>query len=163
MAKDRMKLTFLGTRGNIEARSRRHKRHSALLVIYHQRRVMIDCGVDWRDEIADVAPHAIFVTHAHPDHAWGLADGADCPVYATAVTWKAIARYPRDERVEIKPRTPVHLISPYLDLGLVWLSFVAAGSGAREVAPLSDKRSIMPSTPCHQRGGLPAQYDVNLQ
>jgi phosphoribosyl 1,2-cyclic phosphodiesterase len=104
-----MKLTFLGTRGNIEARSRRHKRHSALLVTYHHTRLMIDCGADWRSEIASVAPKAILITHAHPDHAWGLADGCHCPVYATADTWKAIAHYPVKQRIEVKPGDIVHL------------------------------------------------------
>jgi len=40
-----MKLTFLGTRGNIDARTRRHRMHSSLLVSYYRNRVMIDCGI----------------------------------------------------------------------------------------------------------------------
>ena len=93
-----MKLTFLGTRGNIEARNRRHRRHSALLVAYHGRRVMVDCGADWAGKLDEVSPHAIVVTHAHPDHAWGLADGAPCPVYATEEAWKDMADYPLEQR-----------------------------------------------------------------
>lgn len=42
-----MKLVFLGTRAEIEPRSRRHRRHASLLVEYRRRRVMIDCGKDW--------------------------------------------------------------------------------------------------------------------
>lgn len=91
-----MKLTFLGTRGEIEARTRRHRRHTALLVEYRGGRVMIDCGADWRGRIDDVAPRAIVLTHAHPDHAWGLQDGAPCAVWATAETWEDIADYPID-------------------------------------------------------------------
>ena len=104
-----MKLTFLGTKANIDATSRRHKRHSALLVSYYHRRVMIDCGADWHGKVRDLAPDEIFLTHAHPDHAWGLTDGIDCPVYATSATWEAIDDYPIDQRIEIKPRAAVKL------------------------------------------------------
>lgn len=104
-----MKLTFLGTRANIAARTRRHNRHSALLVSYHRQRIMIDCGADWKGRIADIAPDAIFITHAHPDHAWGLAEGVECPVYATAEALAAITDYPVRTRVEIKARTVVEL------------------------------------------------------
>jgi len=41
-----MKLTFLGTRGEIEARTRRHRMHTSLLVSYRTADVMIDCGLD---------------------------------------------------------------------------------------------------------------------
>lgn len=67
-----MKLTFLGTRGNIEPRSERHDMHSALLVEYYGERVLVDCDEDWRGEIDTIGPDAIVLTHAHPDHAWGL-------------------------------------------------------------------------------------------
>ncbi len=86
-----MRLRFLGTRGEIEARTRRHRRHSVLLVGYGRREVMIDCGLDWRKGLARLRPSAIILTHAHPDHAAGLRDGAPCPVYATEETWSAIA------------------------------------------------------------------------
>jgi ribonuclease BN (tRNA processing enzyme) len=42
-----MKFIFLGTRGEIDARSRCHRRHASLLVLHRHRRVMIDCGADW--------------------------------------------------------------------------------------------------------------------
>jgi hypothetical protein len=38
-------LTFLGTRGEIEARTRRHRMHTSLLVSYRNAHVMIDCGL----------------------------------------------------------------------------------------------------------------------
>lgn len=103
-----MKLVFLGTRGEIEARTRRHGRHTSLLVAYYGRRVMIDAGEDWRGELDEVAPHAIVVTHAHPDHAWGLEGGAPCPVHATAASWEDIEGYPipEEDRQVVEPRTP---------------------------------------------------------
>jgi phosphoribosyl 1,2-cyclic phosphodiesterase len=99
-----VKLTFLGTRGAIEARSRRHRRHSALLVGYRGARVMVDCGTDWRGRLDAVDPDAIVVTHAHQDHAFGLKDGAPCPVHAPEVVWEAIDAFPIDDRATVRPR-----------------------------------------------------------
>jgi len=94
-----MRLTFLGTRGGIEARSRRHRRHSALLVEHENARIMIDCGSDWLGRISTIAPTAIVLTHAHSDHAGGLAEGAPCPVYAPKQTLRLLHRFPiRDRR-----------------------------------------------------------------
>lgn len=101
-----MKLRFLGTRGEIEARTRLHRRHSALLVAYRGREVMLDCGEDWRGELGRLRPGAIVLTHAHPDHARGLRDGAPCPVYAPEVVWTALARYPIERREVVHPRRP---------------------------------------------------------
>lgn len=87
-----MKLTFLGTRGNIEARTRRHRMHSAMMVSYYLHHVMVDCGEDWLGHVDELspAPEAIIITHAHPDHAWGLKEGAPCPVYATGASWETM-------------------------------------------------------------------------
>jgi ribonuclease BN (tRNA processing enzyme) len=87
-------LIFLGTRGGIKLRSRRHQRHSSLLVRHNDARIMIDCGADWLHVLPAVAPTAIVLTHAHPDHASGLAQGAPCPVYATRETSKLLRRFP---------------------------------------------------------------------
>jgi ribonuclease BN (tRNA processing enzyme) len=70
-----MKLQFLGTRGEIEARTSCHRRHASLLVSYRRRRVMVDCGADWNRAVWRIRPHAIVLTHAHPDHAFGLRGG----------------------------------------------------------------------------------------
>jgi phosphoribosyl 1,2-cyclic phosphodiesterase len=101
-----MKLTFLGTCGNVERRTRRHRRHSALLISEGRKRLMVDCGLDWLGKFAAFRPHAILVTHAHPDHAWGLKNGAPCPVYATAQCHEALADYPLPERRVLAPRRP---------------------------------------------------------
>jgi phosphoribosyl 1,2-cyclic phosphodiesterase len=102
-------LTFLGTRGEIDIRSRRHRRHSSLLVTQGNARVMIDCGGDWLGRIDAVTPTAIVLTHAHPDHAAGLAEGAPCPVYATSVTWSALRRWPVRDRRQMPVRKAVSI------------------------------------------------------
>ena len=104
-----MKLTFLGTRGEIEARRRGHWRHSALLVSQAGRRVLVDCGADWLGLLGRIAPHAIVLTHAHPDHAYGLRRGAPCAVWATEECWAGIDRFPIAQRRVIRPRRAVHI------------------------------------------------------
>jgi phosphoribosyl 1,2-cyclic phosphodiesterase len=104
-----MKLTFLGTRGEIEARTRRHRMHSSLLVSYRDAKVMIDCGLDWLGKFGRLRPSAIVLTHAHPDHAWGLKKGAPCPVHAPQKTWRTLQGCKIDSRQLIKERAPTKI------------------------------------------------------
>jgi ribonuclease BN (tRNA processing enzyme) len=105
-----MKLIFLGTRGNTaKRRMREHRWHSALMIEHGGSRVMIDCGEDWLDRLTGLAPDAVVVTHAHPDHAWGLKEGAPCPVYATKAAWRDMAVYPIETRQVVVPRIPWRL------------------------------------------------------
>jgi phosphoribosyl 1,2-cyclic phosphodiesterase len=99
-----IELTFLGTRGEIKVRSRRHQRHSALLIEHENARIMIDCGADWLGRLHTVAPTAIVLTHAHRDHAGGLAAGAPCPVYATGETLRLLRRFPIHDRRALSPK-----------------------------------------------------------
>lgn len=103
-----MKLVFIGTRGYIEPQSRRHRMHTSTVVSYRGRRVMIDCGETWRGRLDDVRPDAVLLTHAHPDHAFGLDRGSCCPVYASEETWERIEDFP----IEPKMRHVLALRSP---------------------------------------------------
>lgn len=68
---------------------------------------MIDCGADWLGQLERIGPTAIVLTHAHSDHAGGLAAGALCPVYATKETWHLIRRFPLHERYRVCAGKPV--------------------------------------------------------
>ncbi len=104
-----MLLTFVGTRANISKKNQRHQRHSALLVSDADTRILIDCGADWLGRFKALQPDAIVLTHGHPDHAYGLAGGATCPVYATEDTWPMLAAYPIAVRRIMPLRTPTDL------------------------------------------------------
>jgi phosphoribosyl 1,2-cyclic phosphodiesterase len=79
------------------------------MVCCGQARAMIDCGTDWLGRIETLRPSAIVLTHAHPDHAGGLAEGAPCPVFATAESWRLLSDLPIRDRRIIAPRSPVSI------------------------------------------------------
>jgi phosphoribosyl 1,2-cyclic phosphodiesterase len=126
-----VKLRFLGTRGEIEARTARHRRHSSLLVAYRGRELIVDWGLDWQGELRRFRPAAIVLTHAHPDHAAGLRDGAACPVYATDVAWAALGHYPIERRGVVAPRRPFRVGSIRLEAFAVQHSLRAPAVGYR--------------------------------
>jgi len=84
-----------------------------MLLSTRKGRVLIDCGDDWFGRVGDLRPTAILVTHGHPDHAGGLKQGAACPVYATAATWRIMDRWP------IGVRCPLPLERPVMIAGFV--------------------------------------------
>lgn len=104
-----MTLTFLGTRGEIEARTRQHWMHSSLLVTHSRCAVMIDCGLDWLKRIMKMRPAAIFLTHAHSDHAGGVKNGAPCKVFATRETWKKLRSFAIRDRRLVTAYEPIEI------------------------------------------------------
>lgn len=62
-----MKLKFLGTKGEIEEKTTRHKLHSSLLLEDKGFRLLIDHGLK-SEKLVSIKPDAILITHAHPDH-----------------------------------------------------------------------------------------------
>ncbi len=126
-----MELTFLGTRGNTKKRSRRHRRHSALLVQHAGARIMIDCGSDWLRSLARLSPSAIVLTHAHPDHAQGLKHGAPCPVFATAETAASLGAYRIADMRIIHPNEPFRIGALRIEAFAVAHSILAPAVGYR--------------------------------
>jgi phosphoribosyl 1,2-cyclic phosphodiesterase len=126
-----MKLVFLGTRGEIKARTQRHRMHSSLLVSYRNARVMIDCGLDWLGKFERLRPSAIVLTHAHPDHAWGLKNGPPCPVHAPEKTWQTLQGCTVKERRLIEERTPTKICGIMFEAFPVEHSILAPAVGYR--------------------------------
>jgi phosphoribosyl 1,2-cyclic phosphodiesterase len=129
-----MKLRFLGTRGEIEQRTRRHCMHTSLMVSYRGGGVMIDCGLDWLGKFERLHPRAVVLTHAHPDHAWGLKRGAACPVHASQETWRELRYYPVKDRRLIKERTPTKICGITFEAFPVEHSILAPAVGYRVTA-----------------------------
>jgi phosphoribosyl 1,2-cyclic phosphodiesterase len=132
-----MKLTFLGTRGNIIARSKKHTRHTVTAVAEKNTRILLDCGEDWLLHHKQFPkPRAIFLTHGHPDHAFGLRNGAPCPIYATTETWKIVDRFAIDTDLRhlVKPYTPIQIGSLLVEAFPVHHSLHAPAVGYRITA-----------------------------
>jgi phosphoribosyl 1,2-cyclic phosphodiesterase len=130
-----VRLTFLGTRGEIDLTSALHRRHSALLVELAAGRILVDCGRDWLGELPRLAPDAILLTHAHGDHAGGLRLGAPCRVLATDETWARIGRYPLAERGRVEPGRRLRLLGATVEAVPVEHSLRAPAVGFRIGVP----------------------------
>lgn len=128
-----MKLTFLGTRGEIDVRTALHRMHTCLMVNVNGE-LLIDCGADWLGKVKALRPRAIILTHAHHDHAGGLKRGAPCPVYATAQTWSGLKGYPVSNRETIVPRRPLGIGDIDLEAFAVEHSLIAPAVGYRITA-----------------------------
>lgn len=81
--------------------------HASLAVSYRNSTIVLDCGEDWLGKVMDWRAQAILVTHAHPDHSWGLKRGAPCPVYATADSWESLSGFDIERCEVVEPRVPV--------------------------------------------------------
>jgi ribonuclease BN (tRNA processing enzyme) len=102
-----VKLRFYGTKGYVEEESRAHRGHSAFVVQAAGFSLLCDFGQNRKGRLGKIAPDAVFVSHAHPDHAWGLEEGTSLPVYASAVTHALTKDLPIRERIVLIPQVPV--------------------------------------------------------
>jgi len=82
-----MKLTFLGTRGEVEETSKLHKNHSAIFLRTHGKTILLDFGTSWKGKLKLFNPDYIWLSHAHPDHAFGLkGEKVKVPVFMSRET-----------------------------------------------------------------------------
>jgi ribonuclease BN (tRNA processing enzyme) len=107
-----MRLHFYGTKGYVEEKSRAHSGHSAFTVEAEAFRLLCDFGQNRKGLIEKIRPDAIFVSHAHPDHAWGLEEGTDVPVHASAITHEITKDLPIGKRVTLLPEAAV-VVGPF--------------------------------------------------
>ena len=98
-----MLLQFFGTKGYVEESSRGHSGHSAFVLEEAGFRLLCDFGQNRKGMLSKIRPDAVFLSHAHPDHAWGLEEGTDAPVYASEVTHEILAKLPIRNRVVLAP------------------------------------------------------------
>jgi len=95
---------------------------------------MVDCGEDWLGKFEKFRPDAIFITHAHPDHASGLRNGSPYPVYASRVSWKLMEKFPIKKKRTIAHRRPVKVPGITIESFPVIHSLRAPASGYRITA-----------------------------
>ena len=129
-----MRLHFYGTKGYVEESSRAHSGHSAFVIEEVGFRLLCDFGQNRKGMIARIRPDAIFLSHAHPDHAWGLEEGTDAPVYASEITHEILAKLPIENRVVLGPGAPADLGPFRLTAFPVLHSIRCPGVGARIVS-----------------------------
>jgi len=103
----RMRLHFFGTKGYVEEKSRAHSGHSAFTVETEGFRLLCDFGQNRKGLLEMIRPDAVFVSHAHPDHAWGLEEGTGVPVHASAITHAITKDLPIRARVTLEPEKSV--------------------------------------------------------
>ena len=104
-----MRLRFYGTKGYVEERSRAHSGHSAFTIEAEGFRLLCDFGANRKGLLKSIRPDAVFVSHAHPDHAWGLEEGTKAPVHASAITHEITKDLPIARRVTLEPGKAVSL------------------------------------------------------
>ena len=97
-------LLFLGTRGEIEESTEKHRFHSSLLLTSGETRILIDYGELHRYSLEEINPNVVIITHAHPDHYVWLNQEVKTPtpVYLTQETLEYGKFVPENHRV-IKP------------------------------------------------------------
>ena len=114
-----MILKFLGTKGYIDISSKRHKMHTSLLILHKNKKFMIDCGEGWERKLKKINPDYIIITHAHPDHAFGLKNGTKAKVLATKKSFDILKKFPlKDSQkkvldIEKKIRISTLTIEPF--------------------------------------------------
>jgi len=101
-----VRLRFHGTKGYVEEESSAHRGHSAWTLEAAGFRLLCDFGQNRKGMLSKIEPDAIFVSHAHPDHSWGLEEGTGLPVYASEVTHEITSKFPVERRVVLAPGRP---------------------------------------------------------
>jgi len=94
-----MKLKFLGTKGEIEEESPKHKYNSSLLIEEQGFKLLIDHGL-LSQKLVEIKPDTILITHGHLDHFVWLKEDENYPgkIYLTSETEK-LAKFKKDFKI----------------------------------------------------------------
>ncbi len=104
-----MLLHFYGTKGFVEEKSRSHSGHSAFTIEAGGFRLLCDFGQNRKGLLKKIKPDAIFISHAHPDHSWGLEEGTAVPVHASGITHEILKELPIENRVLLESDKAVQI------------------------------------------------------
>ncbi|MHA1773398.1 MAG: DNA adenine methylase [Candidatus Heimdallarchaeota archaeon] len=117
LAESQISLTFLGTKGEVEESSKRHKFHTGLIIGYRGKKLLFDFGENLAGKLEEINPDAIFITHGHPDHCFGLKKGTSKPVYASKETLKVMKDFLLEDIRVLEPGKTVKIfdfeVTPY--------------------------------------------------
>ena len=96
-----MRLTFLGTKGEIEESSPNHQIHSSMVITSGESRLLIDYGKLRRYKLDEIRPDALLITHAHPDHYAWTNENVETPitVWMTRETLEYGKYHPKKTRI----------------------------------------------------------------
>jgi len=83
--------------------------HSALLLVYRGKRLLLDVGETWAGRFEQLRPDWIAITHAHPDHSFGLKSGTVRPVFVTRESFELLRRYPVADFRILRPNRVKHI------------------------------------------------------
>ena len=117
-----------------------HAGHSAFVIESGGFRLLCDFGENRKGMLSKIRPDAVFVSHAHPDHGWGLWEGTDLPVYASAATHELLRELPLLNRIVLEPRASV-TVGP----------FGAGRASGDPLGPLPERRRPDRSRELHAR------------
>jgi len=102
-----MIVTFLGTKGDVPEVSPKHQMYSSITVYHKPTTLLVDFGEGF-ETVPNVS--AILLTHAHPDHAFGLkGKTVDVPVYLNKFSNRLLNKTDYTFRRKIFWRNPFHI------------------------------------------------------
>ncbi|GAH54958.1 unnamed protein product, partial [marine sediment metagenome] len=96
---------FLGTRGEVEESSKFHKKDSAVRLETHNKVILLDFGKSWQEKLKFINPDYIWISHAHPDHVFGLKmEKTKIPIFMSKETNDRLPekKFPLENRQVVK-------------------------------------------------------------
>jgi len=93
------KVSFFGSKGLVEEEGPGHRFHTSILYEYSGKRLLIDYGKENQNNIKEIKPDYILISHAHPDHIGGC---SDLSVFVSEDTKKEIPNLYKDFNIDCR-------------------------------------------------------------